>query len=230
MFSKFGLSKDDVDILQSIVTIVAILIGGFWTYRLFWLRRQRYPRVDLSYEITHRHLTIDKTLLYIILNVKNTGEVLVRIYEGTLWVLHILPLPSEISEWLFEGKDLRVELQKLITDTGASLWQTEIPWPVIEEKESRWPPGYLEIEPGNTTQIRFEVVINREVRTVKVFSFLRNSVRRPLVVHVDSEGIMSWFRRHDKRPAGWTLSTLYDIPPVNLVTEKRNIAMEDLNE
>ena len=65
-----------VSIVQSITTVIAIIIGGIWSYMLFVSRRQRYPRVKIEHQITCRPVSELKLLLSIDVTITNSSEVL----------------------------------------------------------------------------------------------------------------------------------------------------------
>src|ERR1035437_10352507 len=51
-----GIAKDLTGALQSVATIIALFIGGLWTFRAFVKGRGNYPRAKLEHLISHRRL------------------------------------------------------------------------------------------------------------------------------------------------------------------------------
>ncbi len=91
--------------LAHLFTVVAIVVGGIWTYLLFVRTRQRYPRANLTHRITHRKVSDDHMLLRVGLTVVNQGEVLLTLGAGETWVQRMVPWPDELIARIEEGGD-----------------------------------------------------------------------------------------------------------------------------
>ena len=52
------------DIISSIVTIAALIIGGIWTYKIFIQERKHYPHVKIEQKVSH-------------INLSNNGDILI---------------------------------------------------------------------------------------------------------------------------------------------------------
>ena len=171
--------KEITDIVQSLATVLAFIAGGFWSYRLFVQRRQKYPRAEISHNVTNVRLTHDKILLNVIVNISNTGDVLLSLDSAETRIQQILPLPQEMQSAI-DGHD------PVKTD------QTEFLWPLIGLRQSKWKKGELEFEPHESGQLRYDFILDSEVQTIKVYSFIRNITRR-------------------NREIGWALATTHDL-------------------
>ena len=57
------------------VTIVALFVGGWWTWRAFVRGRQGYPRCDITLHARHRALEDGSTLLHVEATRRNHGSV-----------------------------------------------------------------------------------------------------------------------------------------------------------
>jgi hypothetical protein len=168
---------------ESIAKTLAIVIGGFWGYRLFVARRQHYPRAELSQAISHKRLENGQVLLVVNLVTKNVGDILLTIQQGDAWVQQIDPCPGEIASKLQAGENV-------LDEDGH-----QVLWPSLEDRRLRWKRGELEIEPGESDQVELDFLLPTYVRTVRVYSYLRNTRKR------------RW-----KRDIGWRISATYDIP------------------
>lgn len=86
MLSKSDLAtlKDIAAILQASVTVLAIFVGGFWSYLLLVRKRQIYPRSNLSHTVTWIPLTDRKALVHVCVSIFNAGEVLLSFYRTYL--------------------------------------------------------------------------------------------------------------------------------------------------
>ena len=86
--------KDWVDIAQSVVTIVAVIVGGIWTYDVFIKERRDYPHANIEHKITHLSLANKNWLLRVGLDLTNAGNSLMRIDESFIRIQQILPAAS----------------------------------------------------------------------------------------------------------------------------------------
>ena len=172
--------KDITDIIAAIATVVAILVGGFWSYTLFVRKRQKYPRANITHRVTPRPMTNSQLLLNVAVTISNPGEVLLSLVSGEIRIQQILPPPSELLNSINQGHDPVEE------------GQTEVQWPLIASRKSKWEKGKLEIEPGESDQLQYDFILDAKVQTIQVYSYLRNAKKR-------------------RREIGWGLTTIYDL-------------------
>jgi hypothetical protein len=85
--------KEKLEIIQSIVTIFAVLVGGFWTYTLFVKERENYPHATIEHALSHIALSKGINLLRVSMTVKNTGTSILEIKKMFIRVQQILPVP-----------------------------------------------------------------------------------------------------------------------------------------
>jgi hypothetical protein len=172
--------KEIVDILQAIVTIIAIIAGGIWGYWLFVQNRQRYPRASIAHHITHRPIADDKLLLHITITVSNIGDILLSLAYLEIRIQQVLPPPTGVLDSISKGYDPVLE------------GQTEIDWPGIHIRELRFEKAEYEIEPGENHEFHHDFILNAEVQTIAVYSYLKNEKKRD-------------------REIGWDSTTVYDL-------------------
>lgn len=172
--------KDIADIMQAFATVIALLIGGIWSYMLFVKKRQRYPRASITHQISHRPMSNSKIILNVTTIISNTGDVLLSLVSGLTRVQQMLPLSTEILKSIDERKDP-------VPDG-----KTEIEWPLISERLSKWEKEEFEIEPGEKDQIYYDFIFDADIQTVSVYSYFKN------------------VRKHE-RDIGWGLTTIYDL-------------------
>jgi len=159
------------DVAANGVTIAALLIGGFWAYWAFVRERTRWPRAAVSLLITDRDLTDERALLQVKVLVHNLGGLRITARELRVDVHQVLPLGKEVL-----GK---VKREDLVPEKG-----TEAEWPLLSngfrvqewggEGQGRCP----EIEPGESEEFCFDLVVPRSLETVHVYAYLRNAKRR----------------------------------------------------
>jgi hypothetical protein len=98
--------KSWLDILQSLVTIAAILAGGIW----FMLQRSTKPEVKIEHMVTQRPVdgSIGMWLVAIEVRVTNVGKVKVDLGQGIMNLSQVNPVPG--SELVAADlRDLRLE-------------------------------------------------------------------------------------------------------------------------
>jgi len=155
-------NKDSFDTLESIVTIVGIVVGGVWAYLLFVKRRQKFPRAVLKHSIESWEVSENERLVRVVLLVENKGEVLLRILDGFTWVQQMRPWPGEVIQGHAEaGKN-----------AGKASAPSEIAWPLIAERPHK---TIREIEPAEVDEICVDFIIDKGFEQVLVYSFLANS-------------------------------------------------------
>ncbi len=173
--------KDIASIAQSLTTILAIFVSGFWGYWVFVKNRQQYPRVKLSHTITHHKIDDENILLHVIVNVQNSGDILLSLRTAATRVQQVIPLPEIMSEAIKLGLDP-------VRDG-----ETEIDlWPLLGSHETVFQKNLFEAEPGEIQELHHDFIIPEDIKTIIVYSYLRNIKKRT-------------------REIGWNLTTYYDI-------------------
>jgi hypothetical protein len=86
--------KDWSAILQSIVTIAAVLLGGTW----FIYQQSLKPELKLAQVVTKRPLdgVPDAWLISVEITATNTGKIREELTGGTLNIVQVNPLPGEV--------------------------------------------------------------------------------------------------------------------------------------
>jgi hypothetical protein len=182
--------KAIASIIQAVVTSGGIVVGGVWTYRLFVKKRQKYPRASVRHDISHRKLGGGHVLLNVRATISNAGEVLLSLESAETRVQQILPLGATLLDDIREGKDL------------VPAGETEVPWPSLFNRKSERKKGEFQIEPGESDSIQYDFVLPERVRTVEVYTYLKNEA-----VH--------------KRNIGWSVTTIYDLSPRKATRRRR---------
>ncbi|MBI3696386.1 MAG: hypothetical protein HY238_16305 [Acidobacteria bacterium] len=77
--------REFVSVTKDVVTILAVFVGGYWTFRLYDQHRENRPRLSIEHRVTHRPLPPDKVLLIIDARVTNTGKVLIKPLVSPEW-------------------------------------------------------------------------------------------------------------------------------------------------
>ena len=190
--------KEIAEILVAVATVIAFIVGGMWSYKLFVKKRLKYPRANITHKILHKPIPSGKVLLHVTTVISNTGDVLLSLISGTTRIQQMLPLSQEVLNGISEGKDPVCEQE------------TEIEWPLLMDRDSDWKEREFEIEPGEEDQIVYDFIIDANVQTVVVYSYLKNV----------SKG---------SRDIGWSLTTVYDLKVKKVVHIGKATRKEDNN-
>ena len=108
-----------LDRLQSLVTIVAIIVGGYWTYRLFVMKRELRAHLNINSAVVSKIISPGVVLIHLSMSVQNTGEGLVTLGDADIRVQQVSPLAHSLQKSLNEGKQLVPKGQNIV------------PWPLV---------------------------------------------------------------------------------------------------
>jgi hypothetical protein len=153
--------KGIAGLAESFAKIAALAVGGAWTYLLFVKNRTGFPRAEVVHTCAAYPIDTAHALLRVTLTVKNTSNVLLQIVAGRIVVQQIAP---------FAGAATALEMG--FAGTGDSF---EYAWPLIGDRTLEYSDDrYLEVEPGESEAIDFDVFIGAEVQVVQIYSYLKN--------------------------------------------------------
>lgn len=184
--------SDLTSIIESIATIVAIVVGGFWTYFLFIKHRQRFPRANVEHAFEQVRLSGGNTLLHVAAIISNDGNVLVSLESVRTRLQQILPVPDHILSEIEAGDD-PVPQDK-----------HEVPWPVLgAPRERKFSIGEAEVEPGEREVLDSEFIIGDCVETVVVYTYVKNRSKR-------------------EREIGWSKTTILKLSSLSEEVKRMN--------
>ena len=155
-----------VRIARDAATVIALIVGGAWTYWLFVQNRQKYPRATIGHRIRHWRLGEGRILLHVDVTMRNTGNVLISIVESRTTVQQVLPVSEAIGQTIRDGGDLIQE------------GQSDVEWPTIGNIQLQYPKDECEIEPSESQGIEHDFILGDDVRTVQVYSYVMNEKKR----------------------------------------------------
>jgi hypothetical protein len=188
-----------IEIIQSVVTIITFLLGGFWTYLLFVKKRQKYPRAELEQRVQHRILLDQRILLFVDIKLINIGEVLITPEFLFCQVEKILPLDQQDGEF-FTLKRVPGE--------------TELSWQYAkggERIENEYESSDIEIEPGESDSFHFEFIIMEPIKTVKIYSYIRNAFKKDPGFSKKFKAFNEHRDQPESKDIGWSITILYDL-------------------
>lgn len=171
---------DYIEVAESILKSLAIIIGGFWTYHLFVQRRQRFPRVKVEHQIQHYLLEQNKMLLTVKVRITNDGDVLLPLTFMITWVRQLLPTsPASISRTIPVEPDKEDDLPPLAV--------AERQWKQINRHKSSilrfsdWLRGHShqggEIEPKETDEFFYCFTLDTVPKSILITTIIDNSAK-----------------------------------------------------
>lgn len=175
--------KDVADIVQAFITALALIVGGAWTYLLFVSKRQRFPRAKIEHQVAQRAVSAGAIFLIIEIIISNTGDVLLSLVSGEIEVRQVCPPGGNFLQLLTAGPQTtgrRVEL---------------VDWPALFTYSEDWPgKRIIEIEPGESEQLLYTLLVQAEVKSIYLYSYFRNITKR-------------------RKELGWETKTFHDVSP-----------------
>ena len=150
------------EIAQAVFTILAILVAGVWTYRLYRQKRQRYPRAAVAHTVLWEQIG-QQALVRAVVRVENIGEVLLRLDRSELILQQVLPLTKVLQEKVDTGGELPEAIDSC-----------EFEWEALAQKPCNWSTEPREVEPQEADEFHFDFLIPSSVERVQLYSYFRN--------------------------------------------------------
>lgn len=158
--------KDLFSIIQTALTSVGIVVGGFWTYCLFVRQRLSFPKVDIKLFIQDKIIFEGTRFIHAEIKLSNLGTVILKSDYSELRLRKILPIPDEIEPDIKKGLDPVLE------------GKTEIEWPLIVGREWKWNEKDFEIEPGESDSLHADYIIESDIKLSEFYFYLRNAKKK----------------------------------------------------
>ena len=184
--------KDYAAIAQSVVTIFAFALGGWWTWWSFIRTRQRYPKVRLSHSFLQAAIDRNWKLLRVSLRIENQSNILIKPGEVEMRLLRLRPWPTNLIDTLTHKTPRDLQPRKDFLDDNGMLkeGQPDFEWPAIAQRTVT--PKKVEIEPNESETLHFDFVIDRRWKVVMVYSYVDNLRKR-------------------RKSIGWPLTSTFDL-------------------
>lgn len=157
--------KGIVDLAGELIKSVAIILGGFWTYRLFVRQRLGVPRVNIELATYAFSLPDDVRVIHAAVEIVNVGSVILRSKYAELRLRQVVPAPESVIDSAVQGYD------------PVNPTRTEVEWPLIAGREWNW-KAPLEIEPGERDSLHADFIIDTVVQVAEFYFFLSNPSKR----------------------------------------------------
>ena len=167
-----ALSMFRPETLVAFVTVVAITIGGYWTYDSFIRKREGAPRAKVSLTVTDFKVSEDQNVVHAVLTFENIGECLIKLKERLVRFQLVLPADDKKIRERFEKAKVKSDFD--VVEEG----ETFIMWPELACREDRrnGPEAarLIHVEPGETETFYADAVIDSGIQLVRVYGFVEN--------------------------------------------------------
>ena len=175
-------TRDLINIVQSAVTITAIVAGGIFAVFKLQLFRDFQPHLTITQEVSHRHIGDSYVHIAVTSTLHNTSRVKVELRKGLFRAQKIHPISDE-------------EIEDLYAQVFIHRKQKDFQWPTIEEATLTWKKNELVVEPGESHQETWEFVVSSEVQSLLVYEYFYNPKGSPGAQAAE----------------GWAATTIHDI-------------------
>ena len=165
--------KDELSVAQSIITILAILVGGVFAILKFQIFRDFEPHLSISQTVSHRFVGSKYVHVGVTSLLNNNSRVGLYLDNGFVRVQKITPTTDADVVALYAQVFLRHELE-------------DLQWPTLDEFQ-RTSGERLTIEPGESRQETCEFIISVDVQSILVYTYFYNSRYTP-----GSRSVQGW--------------------------------------
>lgn len=188
-------AKTIVEMLRSIIEVIAIIVAGVWTYERFIKNREDYPYPKIEQRCEHHVLDSNLIYLSVFVTVINQGKTKLDLDGAIIIVRQVSPLSREIKMLLSDAlqnsgeQNIRYgKVDRLFVDHGQRLG-----WITLGQREWNEERGKInELEPGQTREFQFDFILPEgDVKVVEAISYFNNG------------------------KAAWELGTLYSLDTQN---------------
>ncbi|HTY38220.1 MAG TPA: hypothetical protein VMH23_13975 [Bacteroidota bacterium] len=156
--------KAVVETFESAAKIIALLVGGLWTYELYIKQRTKYPRLQITHAAKVMSLGKEFSLLSVTVTVKNIGNVLVAV--------------DRCRASLFNITDDHLNLTADSDENSHNPARCEdglrLRFPRLRTLERKWEIGKFELEPQEQDQVVFDFVLPASVEAVRLYTYFSN--------------------------------------------------------
>lgn len=173
--------QDMIGIMVGIATIIALFVGGIWTYLLFVKQRLNFPKINVTLLVNHIPVSKSHNLIHVEIQHENKGSILFTANTAELRLRQVIPLPQTISKELDQGND-PVKSQ-----------ETGIEWPLLYQRNWKFSKDNpFEIEPNERDSIFTDFFIEKDISYIQLYFYFSNVKKKGKII-------------------GWTATKLYKI-------------------
>jgi hypothetical protein len=148
--------KEWSEIAQSVLTSLALVVGGSWTYYNFIYKRERWPKAEFQV-CESSYVNGEQIYLSVKIHIKNIGQLLLPIDCVVTRVQQVSPLTHDYRPRYHPNEEGVV-----------------LDWPTLVEKTKTYHAGELELEPNETHEFDFDFLLAQDTRIIKVTAYIPN--------------------------------------------------------
>lgn len=153
--------------IESVITIIAIVIAGIFAWRNGIIFRHRSPHINIAHDVTHRFISPSYTHLIVTATLQNSSRVKVEFRDGLFILQKIAPLnDDEVTQLYAQSLDDAVSANEELNDPQ---------WETLDELWSVWDKDGLIVEPGSTTALTIEFIVPKTIHAVLITTYLYNT-------------------------------------------------------
>ena len=174
--------EDVLRVIQSSVTILAIVAGGLFAAFKWQVFRESEPHLTITHDVSYRRVGESYVHIAVTATLRNNSRVQVELRDGFFVLQKVSPTLDEDVEALYAGVFLQMEVD-------------DIQWPILHNIQREWHESELIVEPGEMHPETIEFLVSEEVESVMIYTYFYNSVHS----------------RGDRAAEGWGATTVLDI-------------------
>lgn len=171
-----------IESIESVVTIVAILLGGAYAIFKLGVFRDLKPHLTITQSVSHRLVGSKYIHIAVTASLHNSSKVAIELRRAFFRAQLISPLVDDEVERMYD--------ETFSDDEDERIW-----WPTLEEIDKSWNDGELIVEPNETHSETYEFILGVETKTVMIYAYFHNPR------HESDSNVAE----------GWDATTVYDI-------------------
>ena len=196
--------------IESVITIIAIVIAGIFAWRNGIIFRHRSPHINIAHDVTHRFISPSYTHLIVTATLHNRSRVKVEFRDGFVVLQKIAPLDDDELTQLYA--------QSFDNAVSANADEEDIQWETLDEIRGVWNKDELIVEPGSATTLTIEFIVPKDIQAVLITTYLYNTrvmgkIDNAFTDIDDAPKRKHWLLRwrEVEGTRGWTRTSAYDI-------------------
>lgn len=196
--------------IESVITIIAIVIAGIFAWRNGIIFRHRSPHINIAHDITHRFISPSYTHLIVTATLHNSSRVKVEFRDGLFILQKIAPLN--------DGEVTQLYAQSIDDAVSANEESNDPQWETLDEIRNVWNKDELIVEPGSAATLTIEFIVPKTIQAVLITTYLCNTRVMGKIADAfadidDAPKRKHWLLRwrEVEGTRGWTRTSAYDI-------------------
>ncbi len=181
-----GRAGDLAGITLSIVTTLAIVVGGIFAAYKWQIFRDFEPHLTITHEVSHRPVGDSYVHIDVTATLHNSSRVQIELREGFFLLQQIAPVSDE-------------EVESLYAEVFVDKERNALQWPTLANVPRIWSKNELIVEPGEAHQETYEFIVPIYVKSVMIYTYFYNSRHS----------------QPSQSSEGWGATTVYDIIGIN---------------